>query len=370
MGINDLYNKGLKIIFSAICLWAIPIIAYANTSIPADRNAAVIFTYHRIGADQYPDENIRLSQFNDHLKELSQEPYNVLPLPTIINALKNDSSLPPYTVAITFDGAHKSLFDWAAPILKQYNLPYTIFVAPQNLEENSNSYMSWKDLKKLSKDELVTIGLHPARYERLAGDDEVTIRQKITTALVKVREELDLSPVYFSYPFGEYSTHYRNAVASMAFEAAFTQNSGTAHGQNDIYALPRFTMTETYGDLQRFRMTATALPLPIDSQTPNDPYLETATPDLELTIDESLTGQVNNLSCFISGHKKPKQEIIGVQHIKLIMDEPLSARRIRINCTLPVKDHKNPDNNRWRWFGRLLTLPATTEKEIIQEQLP
>lgn len=48
---------------------------------------AVLFIYHRFGESQIPSTNIRLDQFEGHLRELQDGSYNVLPLADIVAAL-------------------------------------------------------------------------------------------------------------------------------------------------------------------------------------------------------------------------------------------------------------------------------------------
>ena len=68
--------------------------AYAEQLVPEDKNAAVILAYHRVGEDAYPETNIRVEQFRSHITELTEGAYNILPLPQILAAQKNDEPLP------------------------------------------------------------------------------------------------------------------------------------------------------------------------------------------------------------------------------------------------------------------------------------
>jgi peptidoglycan/xylan/chitin deacetylase (PgdA/CDA1 family) len=102
----------------------------------------------------------------------------------------------------------------------------------------------------------------------------------------------------FAYPFGEYSLAYKQIVERQGFMAAFGQQSGVAYAGADMFALPRFSMTTPYGDIERFRMTAMALPLPAFDVSPPDPYIKNNNPEIGFTIDEGLKNQVKAMSCF------------------------------------------------------------------------
>ena len=87
---------------------------------------AVIFMYHRFGESEFPTSNIRIDQFEGHLKELATGGYTVLPVPEILESLRTGASLPDRTVGITIDDAYKSVYVEAWPRLKAAGLPFRL----------------------------------------------------------------------------------------------------------------------------------------------------------------------------------------------------------------------------------------------------
>jgi peptidoglycan/xylan/chitin deacetylase (PgdA/CDA1 family) len=336
-----------------------PVITPAITSsMQEDRHSAVIFVYHSIGDDDDLTANISAAQFQNHIKELQGGGYTILPLTKIVDDLKNESPLPPHTVALSFDGGHKSIMAAAVPLLLKENIPFTVFIAPGQLDQNLPDYINWDDAKQLAKNKLVTIGMHPDDYKRLSALPPTEIAREVNTAKARFREQLGVEPTLFAYPFGEYSIAYRSIVEQNGFTAAFGQQSGVAWSGSDIFALPRFSMTESYGDIDRFRMIADALPLPVTGVEPQDPRLTTASPAIGFTVDPRLKRQLRRLACFVSDQERPTVHIIGDSRVELRMKQPLTAVRVRINCTLPVPPAPGDDTPRWRWFGLLLTNPS------------
>jgi hypothetical protein len=131
-----------------------------------------------------------------------------------------------------------------------------------------------------------------------------------------------------------------------------------------MFALPRFTMTDSFADLDRFRLTANALPLPVSDISPQDPYLKEEPLATGFSVHESLTGDLGSLSCFSSVHGQPELEIIG-NRIELRHEENFDQNRIRINCTLPGPTSSDLDAiPRWRWFGMLLSMQDALIEEI------
>lgn len=335
------------LILLAMTLLAMPAGAQ---SIPADASAAVILAYYRVGEDEYPASNLRIEQFTEQMQELSNSSYHVMPLKDIVAALATHQPLPPRTIAITFEGGYKSLLKHALPVLQQHNFPFTVFYAGDMAGAESEQYLGWNDLKTLKQNKIADFGLLPANASAMAGQSEKIILESLNRARVQEREKLGLQSTLFSYALGQYDIAYRDLIKAQGFNAAFGLQSGVAYAGADMFTLPRFTMTENYGDLERFRMVVNALPLPVTGLEPENPVLKEPKPLIGFSIDEHLKEKIKSLSCYITGESNPQQEVVGETRIELRLSAPLLEDRNRINCTIPVTG----EEGRFRWFGMML----------------
>lgn len=337
-----------------------------------DDKSAVIFAYFAIGNDDNPSASIRTEQFTQHIAELTSGGYNVVPLPDIIDAFAAGTPLPPHTVAITFDGADKSILRNAVPLLEEHDLPFTIFVPAGRVSSDKPPFMDWDDLRRLKRTGLATFGLHPSSYGRLADESDDEIKRQINSSIAEIRKELDVNVTMMAYPYGEYDEEFKTLARSMGLKAAFGQQSGVAWSGDDRFALPRFTLTERYGDMDRFLMTANALPLPVTDISPGNPHLASLTPSIGFTVAEPLAKSLKSLSCFSSSEEKPELEILG-SRVEIRMSEPFKEDRPRINCTLPVATAPGEDP-RFRWLGMMYTVPqdlldkAAQAEEVTTQQ--
>lgn len=101
-----------------------------NSLAPRGKGAGrlCVVTYHRILAapdpllDEEPDSAIFRWQM-----EVLAECFNVLPLHDALQMLATES-MPPRAVAISFDDGYRSVHDLALPVLREFNLPATVFV--------------------------------------------------------------------------------------------------------------------------------------------------------------------------------------------------------------------------------------------------
>jgi peptidoglycan/xylan/chitin deacetylase (PgdA/CDA1 family) len=346
-------------IFAALCLCAATATAATTAS---DSRSAVIFVYQRVGEDTPSRGGISTAQFQEHIEALKNGGFSVLPLPVIVDALKNGTDLPAHAVALTFDGGWKSTLQNAIPLLNKANMPYTVFFASDMPDSDNATHMSWRDLKKLKKNKLATLGILPASYVHMAdlgADDNAAY---INKAVSRYRAEYGEDPAYFAYPYGEYSAAVEQQVSTYPFKAAFGQQSGVSYAGQDMLALPRFIMTDTYGDIDRFLLTAGALPLPVSDMTPADMMVraDANPPAIGFTVTPELQN-LSGLDCFASGIGKLELKKPDTHRIEIRLAAPLQDKRTRINCTMQDDTVIPGQAQAWRWMGMLLTLPGNTD---------
>ncbi len=353
----------------AFTVFSVPALAYQT--LPQDKHSAVILSYGRVGEDSYSDTNITIEQFASHLQEIKQGQYNILPLPVILNHLKTGVALPEHALAITFEGAYRSAYENAIPQLLEARIPFTVIFASDNADNGADQYMDWHTLNSLKKNDLVSFGMLPASYERLTGLDEAQVKSRINRARVRYREELGEEPKIFSYPFGQYSKSLHDLIKSQGFDAALALNSGAVYSESDLFALPRFAMTESHGDLDRFILVAHALPLPATHIEPESPVVGPESPIIGFTPDPRLQKDLGSLACFISGQGKAVTEIVGQDRVEIRPHGPLLDERTRVNCTMPAPSAEDSPP-RWRWLGMLLvkndTAPEPDDENEEREE--
>jgi peptidoglycan/xylan/chitin deacetylase (PgdA/CDA1 family) len=349
-------------------LLAIPPKAQAGIPLPEDESSAVILAYYRIGEDAYPDSSLRADQFEAQIDEFITAGYKILPLPEIVNALKNGEALPPRAIAITFEGAYQSAYKNAMPLLLEKNIPFTVFFSSSQADIPAHEHMGWAELRSLRAHDTVTLGILPATYMRLGDQPREEVLARINKARIRFRENFKSEPAFFSYPYGEYSESLKALIREQGFAAAFGLQSGSAYSDSDFMALPRFTMTEKYGDMERFRLVAGALPLPVEDIEPADAQIDTENPVIGFTVTDRLAPYLKSLACHVSGQDQPAVEILSDTRIELRLAEPVSEERTRVNCTLPGPREPDGTLSHWRWMGMLLFNKAHITQEINPQQ--
>ncbi len=144
---------------------------------------------------------------------------------------------------ISFDDAHASIRDHAAPLIAELGVPATLFV-PTAYVGTSSELLGWDDLRRLAGAGW-TLGshahTHPRMGWRLYDEDAAAHRARLLDECVRSRRilerELGEAPRLFAYPYGEAPDVARAAVAEAGYAAAFTV--GELAGDGDPLRIPR-----------------------------------------------------------------------------------------------------------------------------------
>jgi peptidoglycan/xylan/chitin deacetylase (PgdA/CDA1 family) len=275
-------------------------LALLGSAAPAlAENSAVVLMYHRFGDSRYPSTNIRIDQFEEHVRELTNGKYKVMGLPEIVAAIKEKRPLPDRTVGLSIDDGFLSIYANAWPRLRAAKLPFTLFVATDDVDKRLPDFMSWEQLRELAKAG-VTIGVHTASHAHLPRLTSEQVQAEITKSNARFRAELGKQPELFAYPYGEFRSSLRDIVVKAGYVAAFGQHSGVIHPEADTYYLPRFAMAEAYGDRTRVRDALNALPFVVADVSPADPFLTAKDnpPHLGFTVKGEAARSLDKLRCF------------------------------------------------------------------------
>ena len=325
----------------------IPSISYSQTNEikeVSNVNHASFIMYHRFGDSRYPSTNIKKEQFIEHINELLKPKYNVIGIEKAILAINNIELVKDRSVVITIDDAYSSVYEYAWPIFKKYNLPFTLFISTDVIDNKTPGYMNWEQIRTL-RDNGVTIGSQTKSHPHMFKLTTEKIIEELSISNKRFIDEIGSKPKFFAYPYGEYNLEVIEQVKLHGFVAAFGQHSGVAHKSLGMYELPRFAMNEKYGDMERFLLAANALPMPISDVSPKNPVILINPPSYGFTLSDIIEPK-NVIRCFANNGLKANTKRLGKNRIEIRLSGPFSKGRGRINCTMAGND------NRWRWLGR------------------
>ncbi len=328
-----------KIIFILILCLNISV-SYASNI----KNSAVVFMYHKFGISKYPSTSVTIDQLDAHIKEFSKEKYSLQSLEFIIDTIVNDGDLPSNTIGISVDDADKSFFNTAWPKFKENEIPVTLFVNTSTIHKNNKNYLNWDQIRELREDG-VTIGAHSHSHFHMPDLSLNEIRDEIEISNNIFLRELGSIPSLFAYPYGETNQEIINLLKEYKFKVAFGQHSGVINETSNLYYLPRFSLNQRYGEIDRVKFAANSKGLGVYDFIPEDPSLKENPPFIGFSLlDEKL---VPSIDCFIFDSKgQVEKELFKFnERIEIRLQRKLTKGRSRINCTAKGKD------GFWRWYG-------------------
>jgi len=308
------------------------------------KNSAVVFMYHKFGISKYPTTSVTLEQLDAHIKEFSKEKYSLKSIEFIIDTIIIDGDLPNNTIGISVDDADKSFYSKAWPKFKENGIPVTLFVNTSTIHKNNKNYLNWDQIREL-RDEGVSIGAHSHSHYHMSDLSIDDVRNEIEISNNIFLKELGEIPPLFAFPYGEANEEIISLLKEYKFKVAFGQHSGVINETSNLYYLPRFSLNEKYGEIDRVKFAANAKGLGVYDFIPKDPVIKENPPYIGFSLlDENL---VPSLDCFLFDSKgQVEKELFKFnERIEIRLKRKFTKGRSRINCTAKGKD------GFWRWYG-------------------
>ena len=341
-------KKILSLAASTIKLFIIILIFFSNSKAEkqnmkyySDDRGILSLMYHRFDENKYPSTNIQMDIFKKQIKIIRNSKYNFYDPANLEKNFYIEKK--EKKILITIDDAFSSFYEVAWPYLKKKKIPFILFVSTETV--GKNGYMTWKQIIEVEKESFTHIGNHSHTHEYLVDLKNEDFINDINIASASFTSNLGYNPIFFSYPFGEYSNFIKEHIAKN-FKFSFGQHSGVIDINKDPHELPRFPINEKYGDLKRFEFLINLYPLQYKTLYPKEKYLTTNNPpkfSVEFFDEQK---NLDNINCFSDEGNKWEKSVTNFNKNILLINfrDKFLFRRGRVNCSLN-------DSGVWRWFG-------------------
>ena len=301
--------------------------------------------YHRFEENKYPSTNIRIEDFKKHIKILQENNIQFINPKNFEKEIKNNKKQ--RKILLTIDDGFSSFYQNAWPLLKKEKIPFILFVSTR--EVGAFNYMTWDQIREISKEDFVEIGNHSHTHEYLVDESKDLILDDIKKSISIFKDQLGKNSEFFSYPFGEYSLEFKKLIKSLGFKYAFGQHSGVIDETKDFYELPRFPINEKYGEIKRFNSLTKTLPFKYKEIIPSEKYLlkNKNPPKVKIQFYEGIKN-LKSLGCYSNEGDRWRQSNIKFENdltLLINISEKFLGERGRINCSL-----RDPSGF-WRWLG-------------------
>jgi peptidoglycan/xylan/chitin deacetylase (PgdA/CDA1 family) len=194
--------------------------------------------------------HVRHDRFRAHLEYL-QRRYRVISLRDYLAARAEGRKLPQYSVILTFDDGYRNFITAAAPALRHFEMPASIFLITDRIKDNGGSetnrdwvedddgsYLSWADVKYLSKDGF-EFGSHTCSHPKLPELSPDEVEQELAKAKAAIANRLQLDQLSLAYPYGLTSTGVADKARALGYSCALTTDTGFNDHRTDLFMLRR-----------------------------------------------------------------------------------------------------------------------------------
>lgn len=207
--------------------------------------------YHAIGTEVKDDPlgicNLDPALFTRHMKVLAgMDRKELVPFSAI------SSETDTLQIAVTFDDGFADNLHVAAPILQEYGIPFTVFVATAFVREERKGYLNRGELLELATLPGVEIGAHGETHVPLTSCNDQQLVDELTNSKAWLEDVLGRPVKTMSYPHGAVDRRVRDAVANAGYKVAGTSRLDINPHSRDRLLLCR-TMVHALDSTRIFR---------------------------------------------------------------------------------------------------------------------
>lgn len=155
-------------------------------------NQGKVYMFHNI-CDESDTYNISKDNFKKFLDYLVSN-YKIVDVKTLIKE-KNARN-----IVLTFDDAYKSVYENVYELLKEYDVPYYIFICNEYL--NKDKYLNEEEIKKMLKYSKCILGSHSYFHELSRFIKLEDFKKHIELSKQELQDRFDVDVIDFAFPYG------------------------------------------------------------------------------------------------------------------------------------------------------------------------
>jgi peptidoglycan/xylan/chitin deacetylase (PgdA/CDA1 family) len=201
-------------------------------------NDLLVLCYHGVSETWPAATTVRPDAFERQLEAFARRGYVGATLADALTELPAER-----TLVVTFDDAHSSVLEHAAPVLERLGMPATVFVPtdypdsgrPMGWDgydvwmgtehEHELACMGWDELRGLAARGW-EIGAHTCSHPRLSQVDDPTIASELTRSREVCERELDAPCRSLAYPYSDYDERAVRAACAAGYQFAVSVPTG------------------------------------------------------------------------------------------------------------------------------------------------
>ena len=168
-------------------------------------DGASLLIYHRVGGGTSNELDLDVATFRRQVEILAD--HDVVSLDTALDRLDSGDASP--CVVLTFDDGFADVYENAWPLLREHQVPFTIYVASDYMGATmrwegatatgpAGQGLTWGQLEEMVASGLCTVGNHTHSHAR----PEALTEDELDTCSAILEDRLGVTPRHFTYPWG------------------------------------------------------------------------------------------------------------------------------------------------------------------------
>ena len=224
---------------------------------PKLTKGASVLMYHSVAVNNAfftatPDN------FEKQIKYLSESGLKIIPLSKLVDMFlkKEDISS---CVSLTFDDGYLDNLQNVLPVLRQYNIQATIFVAPKLLgtkfttsDKVTLDVFTEDDFEKMSASNNFEVLPHSFSHKELPSLAREEVGRELSNCVEFLSKKGDTRKI-LAYPRGKYSKEVMDVLSEEGWEAAVTTLPGLLTYNTERFLIPR-NFVGRFTDIKEFKM--------------------------------------------------------------------------------------------------------------------
>lgn len=242
---KDIRSMARQLILTIACLcMTAGIVCSAVTAAAAVQEVKVpVLMYHHIMNGYDPKKASAILspvEFREHLKTLKANNFHFITLQQYYEHVMSGRTLPAKPIIITFDDGYASNYEIAFPMLKEFNIPATIFVVTDTVGETPEggkvnyAHFTWEQAKEMQDSGLVDIQSHTATHCKLARVSYDQMQRELRMSKYAIEKNLGKTCDILAYPYGSYNDQTIQAAREAGYKMQILVGDAYKDFENEV----------------------------------------------------------------------------------------------------------------------------------------
>ena len=239
-----------------------------ETVVAEKKNVKVpILLYHHVTEEPFNGNEISMISPYDFRLHMTAIRVNFTPISlrhyfNYVNCTDGSVTIPDNPIIVTFDDGYLSNYEIAFPILKELEIPATIFVVTDTVGEVAGggkvnySHFSWEQAKEMEKSGLIEIQSHTASHAALGDLDMNLLVTELRKSKYMIEKNLGRECDMIAFPYGSYNQTVLEAAERAGYKLRALVDDKTTEDAFEVNlvsegvgALTRMTVAGNMGNV-------------------------------------------------------------------------------------------------------------------------